>query len=185
MKKYITPNHVLIYLPDHDAAPETALAVAGAEEQIYVSPTNEYVVAAEAPAGCLDVTTRPNGLYVVNDGAWVLPVVTAPEMAPTPIEDGVVSTTRFLRELLTLPIYGSMEVAEVGLSAKFAAGHATETDIQLLGMFRAAKAWLNSATSLNLNDPMVSQVLDACIAIPQIGLTLADKERILRNEVSV
>lgn len=97
----------------------------------------------------------------------------------------VVPTTRFLRELLTLPIYGAMEVAETGLSAKFAAGAATAQDIQLLGMFRAAKAWINSASTINLNDPLVAQILDACIAIPYIGLTSEDKARILRNEGKV
>lgn len=96
--------------------------------------------------------------------------------------DPVVTTTRFLRELLTLPVYGTIEVAETGLSAKFAAGTATAQDIQLLGMFRAAKAWINSASTINLTDPLVAQILDACIAIPYIGLTAEDKARILRNE---
>lgn len=181
MKKYVTLNHVLIYVPDHDDVPSSALAAASAEENIYVAPNQVYIVADSPPEGCLDVETRPHTLAVVKGGQWVLDD-TAVAVQPGSTQSGNVRTTHFLRNLLTLPVYGSMEVAETGLTAKFSAGIATEQDIQLLGLFRAAKAWLNSSPSLSLDDPMVSQVLDACIAIPKIGLTVADKERILRNE---
>lgn len=118
---------------------------------------------------------------------WGISLTEAEQIKAAEVRDleSTVSTCRFMKDLLTLPVYGSMEVAEIGLTAKFAGGIATPTDIQLLAMFRAAKAWLNSSPTLSLTDPMVAQVLDACMAIPLIGLTQADKERILRNEAKV
>jgi hypothetical protein len=164
-----------------------AIADQSAGEAIYENESGEFIVATEQPDGCLNVLTRASVDQRVVNGSWQTPIVTT-DAANDPVQSvdlSVVPTTRFLRELLTLQTYGAMEVAETGLSAKFAAGTATAQDIQLLGMFRAAKAWINSASTINLNDPLVAQILDACIAIPYIGLTAEDKARILRNEGKV
>ena len=157
-----------------------AIADQNAGEAIYENESGEFIVATEQPDGCLDVLTRVSVDQRVLNGIWQVPHVPVAS-----VDTSIVSVSRFLRELLTFQTYGAMEVAETGLSAKFSAGTATAQDILLLGMFRAAKAWVNTATSINLHDPLVSQVLDACIAIPSIGLTAEDKARILRNEEKV
>ncbi|SKA72212.1 hypothetical protein SAMN02745130_01001 [Thiothrix eikelboomii] len=165
-----------------------AIADQNAGEAIYENESGEFIVATEQPDGCLDVLTRVSVDQRVLNGIWQVPhvpVASAANDLSQPVDTSIVSVSRFLRELLTFQTYGAMEVAETGLSAKFSAGTATAQDILLLGMFRAAKAWINTATSINLHDPLVSQVLDACIAIPSIGLTAEDKARILRNEEKV
>ena len=143
----------------------------------------EYVAGSSVSAGCMLVETdaQPTPGDVFVNGVWVqVNTMAKPPEEPEQF-DGTVSATRFLRDLLTFPTYGAMEVAETGLAAKFANGGATAADIQLLGIFRAAKVWINTSATINLNDPMVSTVLDACIAIPAIGMTADDKHRILRN----
>lgn len=183
MQTYISPlSHALLFATNQEQlTPEQALIVAQEGQTIYLTEQGKYIVAETTPEQALAVQTRPSLEHKVHDGQWVLPLVSAPT-EHNEFTQGYVTISRFLRDLLTFPVYGAMEVAETGLSAKFAAGTATQLDIQLLGMFRAAKAWLNSSQTLNLTDPMVAQVLDACMVIPQIGLTQADKERILRNE---
>lgn len=93
-----------------------------------------------------------------------------------------VSSSHFIKNLMGFKIYGGIEVAETGLSAKFAAGNASDAEVELLASLKAVRTWLTTADKINLRDPLLSSVLDACIAIPQIGLTIDDKSRILRNE---
>ena len=100
---------------------------------------------------------------------------------PGILPEGTVSPSRFVKHLLGLQLYGAMEIAEVGMAAKFAAGVATAFDIQALGLFRASKSWISMGLNITLSDPTVSALLDVCLAIPALGFTEADKVRILAN----
>ena len=98
---------------------------------------------------------------------------------PPPL--ATVTAHHFVKNLLGFALYGAMEVAEAGMAAKFAAGVATEFDIQALGLFRASKSWISMGQPITLSDPTVSALLDVCLAIPALGFTEADKVRILAN----
>ena len=100
---------------------------------------------------------------------------------PGILPEGTVTPSRFVKHLLGFPLYGAMEVAEVGMAAKFAAGVATGFDIQAIGLFRASKSWISMGLNITLSDPTVSALLDVCLAIPALGFTEADKVRILAN----
>ena len=100
---------------------------------------------------------------------------------PGILPEGTVTASRFVKHLLGFPLYGAMEVAEVGMAAKFAAGVATGFDIQAIGLFRASKSWISMGKNITLSDPAVSALLDVCLAIPALGFTEADKVRILAN----
>lgn len=146
---------------------------------------SEMLYAQSAPEGFVAAPEEfnPSSRYKLTSGIMhAMTDADAAAQAALQNSELHVPVRRYVMELLGTRAYSSLKIARLGLQAKFQAGTASAAEIQTLGALEAAADLMQMGSTVNLKDPIVAAILDIAIAIPAVGLTQADKERILRNE---
>ena len=134
-----------------------------------------------------DVTTRGADVRDYDSQADLIAefpdfeIIGSSATQPEKIVPRNVPVRRFVQQLLGVSVYGSLRIARLGLQDNFQKNIATEQDLQILGALEAAADLMKMGMTIDLNDPMVSTILDIAIAIPAVPFDADDKARVLSN----